>query len=87
LGVTPGTYRRNGAFAEYYTLPRHILYKIPDNISSEQAAMVEAVAVALHGILIFGVILHKIKISVSDDQIYLFFVYLMKLSLLIIINE
>ena len=50
LGVSPGTYRRNGAFAEYVSIPQHILYKIPDNVSFEEAAMVEAVAVALHAL-------------------------------------
>jgi len=50
LGVSPGTYRRNGAFAEYVAIPQHILYRIPENVTFEQAAMVEAVAVALHSV-------------------------------------
>ena len=29
LGVSPGTYKRDGAFAEYIAIPQHILYKIP----------------------------------------------------------
>ncbi|MCE5348149.1 MAG: galactitol-1-phosphate 5-dehydrogenase [Bacteroidales bacterium] len=55
LGVSPGTYKRDGAFAEYIAIPQHILYKIPENVSFEQAAMVEAVAVALHSINISGI--------------------------------
>ena len=31
-------------------IPQHILYSIPDNVSFEQAAMTEAVAVALHAV-------------------------------------
>lgn len=50
VGVSPGTYRRHGAFAEFISVPQHILYKIPDNVSFEQAAMTEAVAVALHAV-------------------------------------
>ena len=50
LGVSPGTYKRDGAFAEYIVIPRHILYRIPANVTFEQAAMTEAVAVALHSI-------------------------------------
>jgi len=46
LGVSPGDYRRHGAFAEYVTVPQHILYRIPEGVSFEQAAMVEPVAVA-----------------------------------------
>jgi 2-desacetyl-2-hydroxyethyl bacteriochlorophyllide A dehydrogenase len=50
LGVSPGTYKRDGAFAEYIAIPRHILHRIPDDVTFEQASMVEAVAVALHSI-------------------------------------
>lgn len=48
LGVSPGNYRRHGAFAQYVSVPQHILYKLPDQVTFEQAAMVEPVAVALH---------------------------------------
>lgn len=50
LGVSPGSYRRNGAFAEYVAVPQHILYSIPDKVTFEQAAMVEPIAVALHAV-------------------------------------
>jgi L-iditol 2-dehydrogenase len=54
LGVSPGDYKRNGAFAEFTAIPQHILYKIPDSVTFEQAAMVEAAAVALHAVNIAG---------------------------------
>ncbi len=54
LGVSPGDYRRNGAFAEFTAIPEHILYRIPDSVTFEQAAMVEAAAVALHAVNISG---------------------------------
>src|SRR5579871_3319004 len=50
LGVSPGEYRRHGAFAEYVSVPRRIMYRLPDNLSYEQAAMIEAVSVAVHGV-------------------------------------
>lgn len=50
LGVSPKEYKRHGAFAEYISIPQHILYKIPDNVSFTQAAMVEPVAVAAHAV-------------------------------------
>ena len=50
LGVSPGPYRRHGAFAEYVAVPRRIIYRLPQNLSYEQAAMIEAVSVALHGV-------------------------------------
>jgi L-iditol 2-dehydrogenase len=50
MGVSPGEYRKHGAFAVYVTVPQHILYKIPEGVSFEQAAMVEPVAVAAHAV-------------------------------------
>jgi L-iditol 2-dehydrogenase len=55
LGVSCNEYRQNGAFAEYVAVPAHILYAIPENISFEQAAMVEAVSVAVHAVAISSV--------------------------------
>ena len=50
LGVSCGDYRRSGAFAEFVAVPARILYKLPDNLSYAEAAMLEAVAVALHAV-------------------------------------
>ncbi len=40
--------RRNGAFAEYVTVPKWNLIELPDNVSFEEAAMLEPMAVAVH---------------------------------------
>lgn len=50
MGVSPGPYRRHGAFAEYVAVPRRIVYRLPDNLTYEQAAMIEAVSVAIHAV-------------------------------------
>jgi L-iditol 2-dehydrogenase len=50
LGVSCGDYRRNGAFAEYVAVPAHIVYRLPDSLSFADAAMIEAVSVALHAV-------------------------------------
>ncbi len=50
LGVSPGEYRRHGAFAEYVSVPRRIVYRLPANLSYEQAALIEAVSVAVHAV-------------------------------------
>ena len=55
LGVSCNEYRQNGAFAEFVAVPIGILYSILDNISFEQAAMVEAVSVAVHATAISSV--------------------------------
>src|SRR5688572_27584980 len=48
LGVAPVEYRQHGAFAEYVALPARILYRLPDALTFEQAAMVEPVSIAIH---------------------------------------
>lgn len=80
LGVSPGTYKRNGAFSEFIAIPRHILYKIPDNVTFEQAAMVEAVAVALHSINISGIRMGDKCVVVGVGMIGIFIVKLLKIS-------
>lgn len=48
IGVSCEDYRQNGAFAEYIAVPQHILYRLPDNVSFDQAAMIEPLSVAFH---------------------------------------
>jgi L-iditol 2-dehydrogenase len=50
IGVSCGDYRRHGAFAEYVAVPQRILYHLPDGIAFSEAAMLEAVSVALHAV-------------------------------------
>src|SRR5437764_2222698 len=50
LGVSCGDYRRNGAFAEYVSVPQNILYRLPDALPFEHAAMIEAVSIAVHAV-------------------------------------
>ena len=50
LGVSCGDYRRAGAFAEFVSVAARIIHRLPPNLSFEQAALLEAVAVALHAV-------------------------------------
>ena len=50
LGVSCGDYRRHGAFAEYVAVPSRILYRLPDELPFERAALIEAVSIALHAV-------------------------------------
>jgi L-iditol 2-dehydrogenase len=50
LGVSCGEYRRHGAFAEYVSVPAGILYKLPDSLPFERAALIEAVSIAVHAV-------------------------------------
>ena len=48
LGVSCGEYRQHGAFAELVAVPERILYRLPQGLPFEQAALVEPFAIALH---------------------------------------
>jgi L-iditol 2-dehydrogenase len=52
VGVSCGDYSRAGAFAEYVTVPARIVYKLPENLGFAEAAMLEAVSVALHAVAV-----------------------------------
>jgi L-iditol 2-dehydrogenase len=80
IGVSPGTYKRDGAFAEFIAIPEHILYRIPDKVTFEQAAMVEAIAVALHSIKISGIALGDKCVVIGTGMIGTFIIKLLKIS-------
>lgn len=52
VGVSCDEYSRAGAFAEYVAVPSRILYRLPDALEFSDAAMLEAVSVALHAVRI-----------------------------------
>lgn len=52
LGVSCGDYRRDGAFAEYVRVPERIVYRLPHAMPFAEAAMLEAVSVALHAVAV-----------------------------------
>ena len=54
VGVSCGDYRRNGAFAEYVSVPRRIVYPLPAGLPFAEAAMLEAISVAMHAVRVSG---------------------------------
>jgi L-iditol 2-dehydrogenase len=78
LGVSPGEYRRHGAFAEYVNVPQHILYGIPDAVSFTQAAMVEPVAVAAHAVDLTPVSANDTALVVGCGMIGLFVIQVLR---------
>ncbi|MGB6131633.1 MAG: galactitol-1-phosphate 5-dehydrogenase [Acidobacteriaceae bacterium] len=50
IGVSCQDYRRDGAFAEFIALPQRVLYRLPEQMTFAEAAMLEAVSVALHAV-------------------------------------
>jgi L-iditol 2-dehydrogenase len=69
LGVSPGPYRRHGAFAEYVAVPRRISYRLPDALSYEHAAMIEAVSVAVHAVNLTPIRLGDTGVVVGSGMI------------------
>ena len=52
LGVSCDEYRRYGCMAEYCNIPERILYKLPDEVSYETAALVEPLSIGWHAVAI-----------------------------------
>jgi L-iditol 2-dehydrogenase len=69
LGVSCGEYRRHGAFAEYVSIPQHIVYKMPDDLSFDHAAMIEPVSVAVHAVGITPIQLGDTALVVGTGMI------------------
>jgi L-iditol 2-dehydrogenase len=80
MGVSCEDYRQPGAFAEYVALPHHILYRLPDSVSFEQAAMVEPVSVAVHAVGRTPVSLGDTAVVVGTGIIGLFVVQALRLA-------
>jgi len=80
LGVSCQEFKREGAFAEYVAVPQHILYRLPEKVSFEQAAMVEPVAVALHAVNLTQVSLNDTAVVGGAGMIALFVIQLLKLA-------
>jgi L-iditol 2-dehydrogenase len=80
IGVSPKEYKRHGAFAEYLTVPQHVLYRIPDTVSFEQAAMVEPAAVAAHAVRLSGIRAGDSAVVLGSGMIGTFIVGMLKAS-------
>ena len=80
LGVSPGEYKKHGAFAEFVSVPAHILYRIPENVTFEQAAMVEPVAVAAHAVNISKIKPGESAVVVGAGMVGMFVINMLKIA-------
>jgi L-iditol 2-dehydrogenase len=69
MGVSPGPYRRHGAFAEFVSVPRRIVYRLPDSLGFEPAALIEAASVAVHAVTITPVRIGDTAVVVGAGMI------------------
>jgi L-iditol 2-dehydrogenase len=80
LGVSCGDYRRAGAFAEFVTVPTRILYPLPDSLSFQKAAMIEAISVGVHAVAITPIALNDTVTVVGAGMIGLLTLQAAKLA-------
>ncbi len=80
LGVSCDEYRRDGAMTEYIAVPERIVYPMPDGMTFEQAAMVEAVSIAFHGVSRAGVSIGDTVVVVGTGMIGLLLIQTARLS-------
>jgi L-iditol 2-dehydrogenase len=69
LGVSCGEYRRHGAFAQRISVPRRIVYELPESLPFEHAALVEAVSVAVHAAAVTPIRLGDTAVVVGAGMI------------------
>jgi len=72
LGVAPKEYRQHGAFAQYVAVPEHVLYRLPDGLSFEQAAMVEPVSIAFHAVALTPISLNDTAVVIGAGMVGIF---------------
>jgi L-iditol 2-dehydrogenase len=80
LGVSCDEFRRHGAFAEYVSIPQHVLSRIPENVSFDQAAAVEPAAVAMHAVRLTPLQLGDTAVVIGTGIIGLFIVQVLRAS-------
>ena len=80
LGVSCDEYRQHGAFAEYVAVPQSTLYRLPEGLSFEQAAMTEPVSVAFHAVSLVPCEINDSAVVVGCGMIGLFVVQALRIK-------
>ena len=80
LGVSCAEYRQHGALAEFVAVPQSVLYRLPDGLSFEQAAMAEPVSVAFHAVNLIPSEINDSAIVVGCGMIGLFVVQALRIK-------
>jgi L-iditol 2-dehydrogenase len=80
LGVSCDEYRQHGAFAEYVAVPQSTLYRLPEGLSFEQAAMTEPVSVAFHAVSLVPSEINDSAVVVGCGMIGLFVVQALRIK-------
>jgi L-iditol 2-dehydrogenase len=79
LGVSCAEFHQDGAMAEYVNVPERVVYRLPDTLGFEQAAMVEPVSIAVHGTSLAPIELNDSALVVGCGIIGLFVIQALRL--------
>jgi L-iditol 2-dehydrogenase len=79
VGVSTEEFKKNGAFAEFVSIPQHVLYSIPESVSFTQAALVEPAAVAMHAINVSGLQKNDVVVVVGAGMVGMLVIQLLKI--------
>ena len=80
LGVSCADYRQHGAFAGYVAVPHHTLYRLPERLSFERAALVEPLSVAFHAVERTPISLNDTAVVVGAGMIGLLIVQALRMA-------
>jgi L-iditol 2-dehydrogenase len=80
LGVSIPGFRKHGAFAEYVAVPQQILFRVPQELSYERAAMMEPLTIAAHALARTRLALYDTAVVVGSGMIGLLVIQLLKLA-------
>jgi L-iditol 2-dehydrogenase len=80
LGVSTGEYRRHGAFAEFVAVPQRILYPLPQEVTFEQATMVEPLSIAFHAVRITPIDVNDSAVVVGSGMIGLLVIQALRIA-------
>lgn len=69
LGVSCEDYRQHGAFAQFVVVPQRVLYRLPDALPFEHAALVEPVSIAVHAVRRTPVALNDTAVVIGAGMI------------------
>ena len=80
LGVSTEEFKKHGAFAEFVSVPQHILHKLPETVSFTEAALVEPAAVAMHAISISCLKPDDLVVVIGTGMVGIFVIQLLRIK-------
>jgi L-iditol 2-dehydrogenase len=80
FGVSCPEFHQDGAYAEYVAIPQNALYKLPEQVSFVQAALVEPLSIAVHAVGLAPLVLGDNALVVGAGPIGLMSVQVLKVA-------